>query len=61
MEVFKKVSCPACGRTVSHHLGGTDSVYRNTCPKCKAVFVIYSAGQTALFTTEIRIELKIEF
>lgn len=61
MEEFKKVSCPKCGRTVSHYLGGNDSIYRSICPKCKTAFVIYSAGKTALYTTEIKIEFEIKF
>ena len=61
MQEFKKVKCPACGRTVSHYLGGVGAVYRNVCPKCHATFIIYSAGRTAVFNAELKIEIEIKF
>jgi ribosomal protein S27E len=60
---FEKVVCPNCKRTISHYAkdSGTDSVYRSTCQRCGKTILVYSAGKTALCTTEIKIELKIEF
>lgn len=62
MTEFKKVICPFCNRTLSHYIegSGTDSVYRNICPKCGKTVIIYSAGQTALVES-ISIEIKINF
>lgn len=57
---FAKVICPNCQRTISHYLGGTDSIYRTNCPRCKSIVVIYSAGKTALLTNEVMARIKIE-
>lgn len=58
---FTKVICPACQRVMSHHLAGTESVYRNNCPRCGKTVLIYSAGKTALIDQEIftRIDIVI--
>jgi ribosomal protein S27E len=60
---FDKVKCPYCGRTISHYIkgSGTDSIYRNTCPKCGKVIIVYSAGKTILCSTEFKIEIEIKF
>lgn len=56
---FEKVSCPKCGRTISHYIKGYDSIYRNTCHKCKAIVIIYSAGKTVeMIETETKINIK---
>jgi len=64
MIEFEKVICPypSCGRTMSHYIKGTgtDSIYRNTCPKCGKTVWIYSAGKTAMVDKVIFTETKIE-
>ena len=64
MIEFEKVICPdpKCNRTISHYIkgSGTDSIFRNTCPKCGKVVWIYSAGRTALSGKTILTETIIE-
>jgi phage FluMu protein Com len=60
---FDKVQCPFCKRTITHYIkgSGTDSIYRNPCPRCGKLVLIYSAGKTMLCNTEFKIEIEIKF
>lgn len=60
---YKIVKCPACGRTLTHHICGT-SIRRDVCQKCGKTVYIYSAGKTVLADKVIlteTLEIKIEF
>jgi len=36
-------------------------VYMTACPKCKRPVIIYSAGKTAMLSSELKIEIEIKF
>ncbi len=65
MQEFEKVKCPylGCGRTITHYIKGSgmDSAYRSVCPKCGRVVLIYSAGKTMPYNTQLKIEIEIKF